>query len=578
MVALACALTALSFGGQGAQGRNMREMDGSANSIEQGISVYLNGEEIKTILSPGEFCEWTLNMKVGQVVVGEARSDAFDPALEVVDHANKVVAQNDDRYPGDQRPLLFWRCDQEGIYALHLRCFHDKSGGQAFVRFKVYNSVDVPQDQKAEKEVGASSPFLMRIPMKAGEIKEILSDRDGSRLMFIRGLIVISPNGLPDPNLSLPIQPATNQTLVLAPVDGDYYLMAAAYGDGSPTGRIRIWSREVLPAKLVREGDSLTGKSTTGDIGLWELPVKAGDFIDVTTPGLHRDCGMFITEKPDVSKYDLTKPDLNPFYPQKPKQLPDGREAFFRRPARDRDNRRTVFYVWRDTTLWLASNGAGPVDKQYTVRVKPAAKEFVEDRPNAGKLQISNTDFWVFDAKAGDVMTLDTRATGFEQGYVVYDPDMREIRHFEAGIDQAEDKWRLIVQEPGRYRIAMACRGNGGGGEYTLTRKAIHAKEFAMGNPAKGDIAPGEVQIWKFTVKPNNPVLLHWNSTDWRYDVNIYDESGRATDFQRDDLDGHNKFGIVSRPTTYLIVLTGTGKASYSINLGKVPGFADGGK
>ena len=142
MIALSCALAAAAFGGQGGQSRNMREMDGSANSIEQGISVYLNGEEIKTILSPGEFCEWTLNMKVGQVVVGEARSDAFDPALEVVDHANKVVAQNDDRYPGDQRPLLFWRCDQEGIYALHLRCFHDKSGGQAFVRFKVYNSVD----------------------------------------------------------------------------------------------------------------------------------------------------------------------------------------------------------------------------------------------------------------------------------------------------------------------------------------------------------------------------------------------------------------------------------------------------
>jgi len=570
--ALTYILSAMALPTQGGQGRNMREMDGSVQAIEQGIGVYLNGDEIKTILSPGEYCEWNLNLKAGQVVVAEARSDAFDPALEILDHDKKVVTKNDDRYPGDQRPLLFWRCEQDGAYALHLRCFHDKSGGQAFVRFRTYDTVDLLSDQKVERELPQSKMFLIRIPFKAGQIKEVYSAQGGpSDFMSISGNVVISQTGLPDLNLALPIQQSAGRTVIMAPVDGDYYLTATPYGNGAQTGKIQVWTREIVAEKLTGPVEALEGKATTGDVGLWQIRVRSGDFLDATTPELNLNCGFTIVEAPDISKYDVSNPDKNPFFPQLKKQ--GTTEAVIRRDSRDRDNRRNVFYVRRDATLWLISNGAGSSDRQYTLHVKPAAPMLREDTSNRGKLQISNTDFWSFDAKSGDVIAIETKSDSFNQVSIAYDPDMREVRHFEAEVDQREDSWQMIAQKPGRYRIALACRGNGGGGDYTMTRKTIHAKDFGLGNPARAEISHGEVQIWKFTVKPNDPVLLHWNSSSWSYDVSVYDENGQRTEFQRDDLDEHNKFGIVSRPATYVIVLTGGAKASYSIELGAVPGF-----
>ena len=127
----------------------------SAASFEQELGHYLNGNEIKSVLTPGEFSQFPLKLKAGQVVIGEARSDDFDPALEIVDANNKTLAFNDDRYPGDQRPLLFWRCEEDGDYQLHVRCFHDKTGGQFFVRFNIYKSVDLSSGQKVEAEIDA---------------------------------------------------------------------------------------------------------------------------------------------------------------------------------------------------------------------------------------------------------------------------------------------------------------------------------------------------------------------------------------------------------------------------------------
>src|ERR1700722_3148256 len=119
-VCLAAAALAAICPAQGGQNNDLRDAGGRIRAIEDLLSRYLNGDEIRSVLSPGEFSSFPLNLKAGEIVVSEARSDAFDPALEIVDDKNKVVAYNDDRYPGDQRPLLFWRCDHDGAYALRV--------------------------------------------------------------------------------------------------------------------------------------------------------------------------------------------------------------------------------------------------------------------------------------------------------------------------------------------------------------------------------------------------------------------------------------------------------------------------
>jgi len=60
-----------SLGGANQQGRNGRR-DMEIRGIEQLIPSYLNGKEIKSVLTPGEFCEWTLKLKAGQIVIAQA--------------------------------------------------------------------------------------------------------------------------------------------------------------------------------------------------------------------------------------------------------------------------------------------------------------------------------------------------------------------------------------------------------------------------------------------------------------------------------------------------------------------------
>jgi len=566
------------FGGQ--QGTAQRQLDTAAHQIDQNIALYLNGPEIKNILTPGEYSEWKLTLKAGQVVIGEARSEAFDPALEIVDEKAKVLASNDDRYPGDQRPLLLWRCEKEGTYSVRVRCFHDKSGGQFFTRFRTYDTVDLSEGKVVDYEIATDKPFLFRVPMKAGQIKDVVEDlqrpKGFTRFVFNS---VIFPSGIPEwsPTLSEPLSPAIRA--LVAPVSGDYYMMETPWRTESGKGLISVATRDIVPAKLVKEGLQLTGTAKTNLPTIWELPVKAGDFLEVSTPDLSLGCKLLFSEVPDFAKFDVTKPETNPFYPQEKPIGVNPEPAVDVLPARARDGRVAVFRARRDTTLWVSTDGAGPNNKTYNLRVKSAATEFVEGKSNLGKLRVGNSDYWAIEAKAGDVMSLATSATGFAQQITVRDPDLGEIRVTTAAPDQTSDTWQMIVQKPGRYLVAVSCLGDGGGGDYSLSRNVYHATDFNRSKPAKGEISAGQVQVWKFTAAPNDPMLVHWNSSNWNYTISIYNEKGESADFDRQTIDPNNLYGLlkVDQPRTYVIVLTGGAeKANYAIELSGIPGYSPG--
>jgi hypothetical protein len=571
-----CALSALGAAQQGI-GQEIYQ-PGSVQTLEEGLSAYLNGEEIKSVLTPGEFVEWKLKLKPGQVVIAEARSDSFDPALQIVNEQNKVLAFNDDRYPGDQRPLLLWTCERAGTYAIHVRSFHDKFGGEFFLRFKTYDSVTVAPGKAAEIGGIGESPFLLRIPMKAGQIKEIVSTSPGARnyqRFYVQQFI--APDGLPALNLSQAFQSVSVNTMLLAPVGGEYFALCAARGY-DPRRMVCASTREVIPRPLTRKNGIESGMGRTNLPAVWELTVKRGQLIEVSTPGLNLDCGLVVAEAPNLSRYDVTKDGANPFFPLTGPP-PDNGPLAIQLPARRRDNRISVFSVSRNAKLWLASNGAGPPNAQYAIRVRPAAAPFPESKTTTGRLKVGNTDYWSFEANAGDVMSFHASTRDFDQVVTLRDPEMAELRHVEALPDQTSDEWRMVVQKPGRYLEALSSLGDGGGGAYSISRRVIHPREFGLSNPARSEISAGAIQVWKFTATPKVPLLIHWGSANWSYDVAIYDEKGNSADFQREDVDPHNKFGIlkVSKPQTFVIVLTANQKkASYSIELSPIPGYGKG--
>lgn len=541
--------------------------DGTADSIERGIERYLNGPETDTIVTPGDPVEYTLNLKVGQVVVGEAWSDAFDPALQVVDAGGKVMAANDDRYPGDQRPLIFWRAATEGVYKVRVSSFRDREGGKAFVRFKTYDSFDLTPNAVTEREVDAGQPFLARIPMRRGQVAEVRTDRAGNALDLTFNA-VIAPGGLPDIGLAQRLQPAVYG--LVAPVDGDYYVMHTPRGQSGTRGKVHLGVRELVPAKLDR-ASAPEVKAPTNVPTFAELAVKKGELLQVATPDLTFASRLILTEAPDVAKYDLAKPETNPFFPN-PRE--DQTPAFDLLPGRSGDGRLINFRARRDAKLWVATNAAGAPNGTFTLRVRPAARELTDGAALTGDLRIADYDHWAFDAKPGDVMNFDIVASKFREVTVVRDPDLQEIRHVEMPLDETRDTWRMIVQKPGRYLVTVSALGEGGSGPYSISRRAYPPKEFGKGKPARGEISNGEVQVWRLTVPANDPQFIRWKSTNWDYEVAVYDAAGNPTGFQQEGIAPNERVGILnaSEARTYVIVLTGRGaKASYSIELGSIP-------
>ncbi|MCH8979260.1 MAG: hypothetical protein IH945_08460 [Armatimonadetes bacterium] len=234
-----------------------------------------------------------------------------------------------------------------------------------------------------------------------------------------------------------------------------------------------------------------------------------------------------------------------------------------------------------DAVLWLACNGAGGRGETYTLSVRPAAKAFSSDQEIEGRLRIADTDYWEFEAEAGDVMTFASGTTLFAEKLIVRDPDLNEVWSRSLKLDQTSMGWNMIVRKPGRYLVAVSAQGDGASGTYTLNRQVFGAREFDKDRPAKGDFSTGQTEIWKFTARPDEPLMIHWESSNWSYSISVLNESGVQTSLQRTRIDERNSLGIlkVSRETTYVIVLISTGKpSSYSISLADIPVYVKDGE
>ncbi|HXH60747.1 MAG TPA: hypothetical protein VNI20_05255, partial [Fimbriimonadaceae bacterium] len=238
----------------------------SIQQIESRLGMYLNGEGNQAMLTAGESVEWTLKLHAGNVVVADAESAAFDPALQIVDSSGKVLDYNDDRYPGDQRPLLFWRCGKDGDYKIAALSYKNKTGGQVSVRYNIYETLDVLEAGKFEqKSFSTTKPFLLRVPMQAGQVMDIVSDKMG-RPGFINYQFrtTIYPNGLPEISAAFSehLRPAING--LFAPLDGNYYVLYQPNANRVDSGNVRVMARDFAPKTLRGHGETQTAKSPGG--------------------------------------------------------------------------------------------------------------------------------------------------------------------------------------------------------------------------------------------------------------------------------------------------------------------------
>ncbi len=564
------------FGGQeGGRGTNVQTNN---QNITNTIQTYLTGDFSHSILTPGEFTEWKLELKPGQVVIAEATSDSFDPALEIVDANSKVLAFNDDRYPGDQRPLLLWRCLSAGTYLLHTRCFRDKAGGPVDMRYRVFDSTDLPNDGTVDRVVTDTSEHLYRAQLKRGQVVQFVSNPvEGQPTVLVTPRAIIGPLGLPDPGLLAAFRNVLPNALI-APLDGDYYFLGGR--DTALKATVRVGLRFVDPIELKWDGHSSQSDGQSGVTSLYSVKLKRGDLVQVTTPTLMPATEIVASIQPETPDLDPKKPEANPFYP---KLLnPDsGEEApIVALTGRARDGRVHVFQAMKDATVWIGVVPRANTSDRFPIVVKSVATELATGVESPGLLKIGDHAYWSFEAKVGDVMRFSAKVKGFSGQLVLRDPSLNDTWNRVADVDSDSLTTTRVISVPGRYLLEVAADGDGGSGPYTLKREVFQAKDFGKGRPAVGDLSDGQVQVWRFTAKPNDPILVHWTSSDWTYSISCRTQDGTESRLALLDYGKAGRYGILSvtKSTDYVLVLVpGASKAKYKIELLDLPGFKDGG-
>ena len=538
------------FGGGGAgqgQGGGMQGPDGNDGSNQRSMP-YLSQRETTSILTPGEFVEWELNLKKGQVVMAEARSDAFDPAMEIVE-GDRVIIDNDDRYPGDQRPLLLWSCPKDGKYLLRVRSFRGRAGGQVFSRHVQLDCQDLKfgHNRLAPPEGEA---FLYRVALKQGDYVQARCEVPGGIWVPIRS-VRISPVGLPYTDLVPGLAPAIDGA-ICAPVDGDYYLyVQGGYARSFSINPLSISLEKLLIEPITKVPTDSVRKAGIGAV--WSMDLKKGDFMEFDSREGRFNGGVYFDEAPDFTKFD---PKAHPFAP---KPAREG-ASYVEMPLRGSGRSCVGILAHADTKLWIANWGSTPNPPRLSV--KPASSALGGNRAE-GRMNINHVQWWAFDANPGDVVKLTATGKGFASKIRVQAPDLQEVAERATFNEEERSEVVFVARHGGRHLIAVSCEGHGGTGTYAIDREVVPPQNLDQKASLSGTLKAGEVRVFKITMQPGPVKLLKFMGSA---SYQITEPTGQAQGLSGFSIgNARYYYGVFSAPTSYLIVLQGGG-STYNLS------------
>jgi len=564
------------------QGR-MGQQNGAQDSqiIDQEIGRYLNPEPSIAILTPGEFVEYTLKLKKDEVVIADAKSDAFDPALEVVDVKGNVLGKNDDRYPGDQRPLLFWRAPADGTYFLHVTSFQNRAGGSFSVRFSTCQSFGISSDKTAQyrvnKDQDRGRPILLRESLKAGELAMTLGSRRNQYFNpdELKSGQFIFENGLPVPGSDFPFSQISGFPIVLAPVSGDYYIFFNPGRVPDSNQLTNFWVQDLTPQKMDSDQPSIKIQLNPNEARIYEVKMKKHDFIAAQISGSDKtDFLLAVLPEPDLSGIDLTKQGQNPFFAGFiPNSISPPPTTL---PVRPGDSRFLDFYAAEDETVWIASSTTSDNIENYTLAFKPAAEPFSANGSTHQKLHTGWTAYSFIPLNQGDIMTFGLTAEGFRPRIHIFDPSLNTVsddslplvKDISLTPDKYVYKTEIETTTTGNYIAAISCVGDGGSGDYTLSGTIQRPKTLTIKSPGTGTVRSGKIQVWKFTVLPNEPTMLHLSRSKSSAVFKLFDFEHHGYP-EVNDIDPYDSFATFNpdQPSTYTLIIKGIEDTNYTLTL-----------
>lgn len=526
-------------GGQGGTGRT--------NAAEADVYMGTN------ILTPGDIGEWALTIRDGETIIVRISTTNFDPVAQIVGPDGKVLAENDDIRLGEQDSLLLYHFPKGGAYKVIVKASKMAGGGQYSFTMRRFIATDVRIGARTASALGRNGLQWLRFPAEAGQTLVVTMQSAG----FTPQMEIYAPNGEKEGADAAGESFARGERFVfLAEEKGNYHLrIASGGGRSSDSFAVTVAAAHVIPTKI---GDNNPVRPLeAGGLDIWTFQGTTGDIIRISAKANGTNVNNSIRYVPPANKQEAGMADTNsaPVV-----LLPSDRKASGEIVAQL--NRTGSYQVTVSQPLGQEAN--------YTFAASRPLKPWPANGEPSGALPLGGTDYWAVEGKAGQILRFEGLSEQFDASMDFYGPNGERITSNDDGGSGRNALLTSLLTTPGRYLLRIHAFGDGGSGTYRLRRTLDPVRPLKMDTKTQGTVGSGGSDIWSFTGKAGQIVIISARSADFDTIVHVFGPDGVEVAGNEESRAGTDSLLSVRLPlegTYTLWVYSRSGGGKYSIHL-----------
>ncbi len=417
------------------------------------------------VLTPGDRVEYKFKLRKGETLLSAVSSDAFDPALAMVDAKGVEVAKNDDREEGDQSPFLIYRAPEAGTYTLKVLSYRSVSGGKFALKSRTMLAADAPLGVVVhEKVVATNHRISFRLVASKGRIYDLRnSERFFDPVPVNRQLIrIIGPTGVEKNDFRIVATP-DNSAVFEALADGSYY---AEYRDDGET-KLRTDYREVATVSM-KSNETRSFPLEKGELKLVVFPVRR-DLI-VRTNSIAPNASYLLDGPRDPEGQERRGDDTS--------YGTDPRWSWFRINENSDADVVRVFHGEGEARYAVRSNDSET--QNVTIKNSESLPAWESGSGIKDSLEIGESKLYLVKSSKSEFMRVFGSTTHFQLKMDIFRLN-GELANFLMDRKTHTVHDDLYYPEAGTFVVRISCEGFGGSGDYAMLRQPPKSTPYTLG-------------------------------------------------------------------------------------------------
>jgi hypothetical protein len=519
---------------------------GAAGASSAGNPGDANLVTARHILTPGERGEWEIEVKEGESIIATAKSEVFDPAIEIVDANEVKLAENDDVAPGVQRAQVLFRFPGPGKYKVLVKGFQAKAGGPYDISLRRFTS----------SALGAGDNSIARDDVPGPTWIRYQGTKGVPMVVTVEGVFGgmqthYAPTGEEFDPATL-YHPSGEQYVIVPESDGEHYISALVRG--TLVGPMHAILGSARESTTTVGSTTPRRKLTEGQLDIWSFDAEAGQLLDIRLLALSRDARFFVYESGE-SLQDFADSNAPAW------------ESLKRIGIEEKNRANMTVLVTKKGRYLFAVIPRTSAGLEYAVSLTDSTTDVPAGGAARGSLQIGSYQVWGFQGEPGQIVRLQASAEAFDSYFSVYSPSGKRIAIGDDGDSSINASVESVLAESGRYLVVLSAFGGGGSGDYTLDKTTIEPRRATVGSASQGKIVGEGGDVWVVDGRAGQTLIVNVRADGFDANVVVFGPSGDVV-AESDYGDGDNPLFAVrfEKPGRYTIrVMSQSGRGTYNL-------------